>query len=424
MGAVATGLVLQGTLAVSGILVARMLGPEDRGQLALMMVFPVALAQLVGLGLPLAATYFISRAREIAGPLTRSLLPVAAGQGALLLAIHALALVAVFAGGETSAWRAALLTLVVGPAILGQYYALGILQGQARFWAFNLCRLVPFVSYGMVVLAVFVTGGVDIEVIAAVWAATYLLGAAVAVVVTARGVAGGPSDGAPSRGELLRFGTKSFVGWASPVESFRLDQVVVGLFLSPVALGLYVTGLAFTNLPRFIAQSVGAVAYPTVAAKRTPTEARRSIWRFFWGTVAISAVIVAVIWVLADWLVPLLFGAAFDDAVGLTRILLISALLFSARRILTDATRGVGYAGLGTLAELLSWLVLVPAVALLAASFGAEGVALALALASAVSLATLAGGFLIGSRREVATALRAEAMGAIPALPQPTAPPT
>jgi O-antigen/teichoic acid export membrane protein len=274
------------------------------------------------------------------------------------------------------------------------------------------------------ILAVFVTSGADIEIIAAIWSVTYLLGASVAVLITARGVPRGESSEAPSRGAMLRFGSKSVLGWASPVENFRLDQLVVGLFLSPVALGLYVAGLALTNLPRFIAQSVGIVAYPAVAAKATPIEARRTVWTFFWGTVAVSAVIVAAIWVLADWLVPLLFGAAFADAVGLTRILLISALLLSARRALTDGTRGAGYAGLGTIAELVSWVTLIPAVALLAASSGAEGVALALGLASAVSLATLAGGFLIGSRRDVATALRAESMVSSPALPQPTSPPT
>ena len=48
------------------------------------------------------------------------------------------------------------------------------------------------------------------------------------------------------------------------METFRLDQAVVGLFLTPAALGLYVVGLAFANLPRFIAQSVGYIAYPRI----------------------------------------------------------------------------------------------------------------------------------------------------------------
>ena len=41
---------------------------------------------------------------------------------------------------------------------------------------------------------------------------------------------------------------------------------VIGLFLAPAALGLYVVAQAFTNLPRFISESVGAVAYPNIAA--------------------------------------------------------------------------------------------------------------------------------------------------------------
>ncbi len=69
---------------------------------------------------------------------------------------------------------------------------------------------------------------------------------------------------------MVAFGAKGLLGANSPIEYYRVDQAVVGLFLTPVALGLYSVALAFTNLPRSIANSLGVVAYPHVAVQRTP----------------------------------------------------------------------------------------------------------------------------------------------------------
>ena len=71
-------------------------------------------------------------------------------------------------------------------------------------------------------------------------------------------------------------------GGSPPVETYRVDQSVVALFLAPTALGYYVAALAFTNLPRFVAQSFAIVANPAIARQPTHEAATRSMWRFFW----------------------------------------------------------------------------------------------------------------------------------------------
>ena len=96
----------------------------------------------------------------------------------------------------------------------------------------------------------------------------------------------------------------------------RPDQVVLALFLSPAALGLYVVGLAFTNLPYFVAKSVGLITFPWVASRPEKADARRTMWSLLWLTTGIAVVIVAVLCATAHWLVPFFFGGEFDDAVG------------------------------------------------------------------------------------------------------------
>jgi hypothetical protein len=54
------------------------------------------------------------------------------------------------------------------------------------------------------------------------------------------------------------------------------------------------------------------------------------------------------------------------------QILLVFSLFLSAGRVPTDASRGIGQHGLGTVAEVVSWLSLVTGIGLLAPRFGAR----------------------------------------------------
>ena len=271
------------------------------------------------------------------------------------------------------------------PAILGQSYGTAILQGQQRFLAFNVLRALPATSYAVAVLAIFVVGGGNLEWVVVGWIVASLVSAAVTLFVAFRPVRLRQAHRSPERlRSMLSFGIKGLLGWTSPVETFRLDQAVVGLFLTPAALGLYVVGLAFANLPRFIAQSVGYIAYPRIAGRRGD-EAWKELWQFFWLASGAAALVVLALELSVAWLVPVFFGDEFSGAVPLTRILLIGALFLSARRVLTDGAQGLGRPGLGTIAEVSSWVFLLPALGIFTPLWNARGVALALTVSAALA---------------------------------------
>jgi O-antigen/teichoic acid export membrane protein len=265
-----------------------------------------------------------------------------------------------------------------------------MLQGKQRFAAFNALRLLPATVYAGGVVALFVVGGDSVLSVVLL-----TMGANLAIGVTTLAVGlrvAGRADAAVQRGDIsamLRFGLRGLLGSVLPIESLPLDQMVLALFLAKDALGLYVVGLAFTNLPRFVSQSVGLVAYPAIAGQTDAKAAKRSLWAFFWLTMAAAVVIVVPLWLAAGRLVPFFFGGDFRDAVAVTRILLPGALFAAGRRILSDGMRGRGHAAAGTVAEVASWFWLAPALAILVPLWGVNGVAAALSGSYAVSLAAL-----------------------------------
>lgn len=387
---VATGVIGQGAVLVSGILVARLLGPELRGYVALLVLFPSFLSIVGGLGVPEALTYFIARDPHASRAILRSVLHLGLVQALVLCVIHALLLWLTIRDYPAAVRVAGLISLMWVPAALAIQYGFAVIQGHRRYKTLNRRRLLAPTLYSMAIIPVFTFGIDDVRVIISLWVTAYSI-AAVATVTAAVLPLPASVDTVPvpGSGDMIRFGLKSFVGSTSPVETFGVDQAIIGLFLSARSLGLYVAAISFTNLPRLIGRSVGLVAYPHVAAMRDMQEAKRSIWRLFWFTVVLCTAIVTLLGVVATRLVPLLFGDAFRESVPLVRVLLIGALFFGARRVLGDGLRGAGYPMANTIAEVCSWAWLIPSLAVLAPRWGTGGVAVALTSASLVGLVVL-----------------------------------
>lgn len=392
LGSLGSAVATQGFVLVTGILAARLLGPIDRGHLALIWTVTLVLSQLGTLGLPLAVTYEIAGGRATALSLLRDLGASVRRQIALVTALQAL-LILVLVATTSTPGGAACLSVAVVPASLVQSFVIAALQGAQRFREYNLLRLVSVAVYAVVLLVLAIIGSPDLMMVTAAWVASWLV-AGVATVLLARRVfvddiSGGAAVATASPAALRRFGLRGLFGWVSPTETLRVDQLVVGLVLSAYDLGLYVAALAITNLPRFLAQAVGSVAYPRVAAEPDIVSQRRRMWRYMGLGTSVSAVIASLLAVAADPLVRLAFGDTFEGAVGPLRILLFATVILCARRVLSDAMRGAGFAGATSRAEAASWLSLVPTLPLLGLVYGLAGVSVALCIAYLVSLCTL-----------------------------------
>ena len=386
-------------LIMSGVLVARGLGPEDRGYLALIVVVSGICVLVGSLGLPTAVTYYVARFPAGAREIARSLALPFAGQTVATVAVQLVVLFAFVHGDPRRVGVAALISLLLVPGILSHSYGLAILQGQERFRPFNVLRILPTAMYAFAVLAVFVLGLANLVILMTTWAVSLFVGGLLALGIALRGL---PAEEeyveGPGRQRLVRFGLKSLVGSTSPIEALRLDQALVGLLLTPVTLGLYVVAQAFTNLPRVVALSVGMVAYPHVASQPDQASGRRALWRYFFIGVAIAALVIAALEVGSAQLVHVFFGDQFQAATPIARVLLVATLFMCARRVLTDGVNGLGRPGLGTIAEVTSWVLLIPTIAVFLPTHGAVGVALALALSWLLSLLLLIGLVLASAR--------------------------
>jgi O-antigen/teichoic acid export membrane protein len=406
LGSLGSSLWIQGFVLVSGVIAARLLGPDDRGYLALIWTVALVVTQLGTLGLPLAVTMELAQGRATVRSLIRDGAKSVLTQTVGVVGAHAVGIGLLTALTDTPA-AAAWCSLPVSVAIMAQSFAVAVVQGRSDFATLNRLRLLPVALYAGALVGLAIAGSATLTAVTAVWVAGYL-GAAVAAGLVVKKIADAEradSDGPPvSLTDMRRFGRRSLLGWASPTETFRIDQLIVGVFLSAHSLGLYVAALAFTNLPRFFAQGLGLMSYPAVAAA-APRERGRVLVRFAIIGSGVSLATCGLLAALAGPLVTVAFGDEFSPAIGPLRILLAASALLCVRRVLTDGLRGAGFAGAGSRAEALSWGILVPAIAALAPPLGLTGVALALCATYAASLALLS----VTALRFIRASLRDEA---------------
>jgi O-antigen/teichoic acid export membrane protein len=382
---VATGFAGQLALVASGVILARSLGVHDRGRLAILVLTASVLSQLATMGVPTALTYVTARGERGAGRVFEGIRRLIAIQLAMAMAIQLAVLVAIDYASRDIGGVLIAAALVLTSATMFQQYGLAALQGARRFRAFNICRTIPAAGFSALAGAATLFMHIDLYLAIMLLAATNVAAAATTVATACLRRSGGtqrPLDGR----FLTRFGLRALLNTSSPVETLRLDQAVVGLLLSTRALGLYVVAAAFTNLPRFVAQSVGMVAYPEVAAVGKGPDARRRIWGFVAvGTGFVLAIAVA-LEVAAGWLIRSFFGPEFVAATSACRVLIGAAALVGIRRILADSLNGLGKPQLGSYAEIVSWIGLALTLPLGAISGGLVGVAASLLVSAAGSL--------------------------------------
>jgi O-antigen/teichoic acid export membrane protein len=399
---VLVSIAIQGLNAVTGVLLARALGPSGRGELTAAFLWPWILALVVSFGVMEAATYRTAKAPEAAGVVLGTSLVIAAGQSLIAIAVGAGLIPLVLSGHDSSVVWAGLAFLSHIPFYLAGAYAGYVLNGIDEFRVFQAYRfgLTAVAAVGIVALAAVGSLSVTLAIAAYVFAHAVV---AVATVWAALVRIGRPSvDRAVGR-ELLSFGVKSHSSTVPTLLNQRLDQLVVSVVLSSTSLGLYAVAVTLSSLTSAVGASVLLVALPAVARGRSDPQRLEISRRYVSGALLISTVVTAPLVVFAPQLIELFFGSDFRSAGDVSRIVLVATVALATGRALNAALKGVNRPLDAGIAELGALGITVIALAALLPAFGLIGAGLASLLAYTASTVWMARKLrrALGARRTV-----------------------
>lgn len=328
---------------LSGPLAARLLGPAGRGEVAAIQNLFWLTAILAMLGLPEAATYFTARHPGEAGHVLATGIALTVLAMPVCFAVMYPLVPRILAAQPAETRHAAREILLAVPLYVAIVVGTNTVRGANKLIHWNLLRLLPGGGWLVFLAGAWFWGMKDPVRIAFGYIAVLACIVAPVLWIAGRLV---PSSWSPSpklAAPMLRYGMP-LAGAAIPQTlNLRLDQILIGAFLPPYQLGLYVAAVAWSTAVFLMPNAIGNVLFPRIAsAAASPVERVRTLAQGVRIGILTSGTVGIFLLALTRYAIPLLFGKAFAPAVAVAYILIFAAVICALNIIFEESLRGLG----------------------------------------------------------------------------------
>lgn len=366
--------------SIGGILLARSLGANDRGEFVAVLQWPATLGSLASLGITQSTCFWISRRRDEGAAITAIAARAAVLTG-VVVAVLGLGLAPVIGRTDTAT---ALLRIVfaLSPVfVVGGVWISSLQAVDIATW--NRARAFQPVTYFSAVLGLSVFQRLTLTTATLAFCCSLLVQAAFARHQSRRNVIGREPSPPGTLRTLYRYGVRV---WASAVPqaiNVRVDQLALSVMpaVASSQLGVYAVAASLSWLALPAATAFGAVAFPAVAASTDEGTIRRIERLSLLGSAAAAAAALGVACVAAPFAIPLLFGSDFQGAVTVLWLLAPGTVFLAMNRVLADLLQGRGRPLLTSVGEGSAAVLTVVMLFVLIPRFGIRGAAAASSVA-------------------------------------------
>ena len=379
-----TMITMVGILAINvltGIITARTLGPEGRGEQAALILWPEFMANVITLGIPSALVYNLRRYPEERSNFFSAAVILCAILGVGSATVGILFLPQWLSQYPTETIRMAQLLMPIVPIfLLAQLFALA-LDACSQFAISNIGRyMMPLgtllLLYGLVI---------SHNITPYTAALAYILPGIVVFlsrVAYLRKVFKFQWSGlTKTYRRLMSYGVRSYGVELVKTLSGKLSQVVIVGLLSSSNLGIYVVALNLSRMMNVFQTSFVTVLFPTVAG-RPRKEVVALTGRAVRVSLALSCLAGIIVSFMAPVVLNVLYGEKFLAAIAVFRILLVEIIISGTVWVFLQAFMAVGKPGFVTLLQGLGVAISIPLMFLLVPVYGLEGAGMALLCSS------------------------------------------
>ena len=342
------GIALAGFM--SGLILARVLGPEGRGQFATVVLWPTVLATFGELGLGFTLAYFAGKSREsIDGLWTLAWVASLLVGGMVSLAgLMILPSQLTLTGMALAALQWNMITV---PVMMLSGFLAYLLLGSGYLFEFNLVRACSAICYTFGIVGVVVVGLSGINTFTAVFVIAQCASCGLAIVFVFFRLHPAWRWQPQLIKPVFKYATKTYASGLMAQANLRLDQLIMTIVISPIQLGLYVVAVAVSGIASPLYNAVAIVVLPRVIRSANRLiggyEAIRHMKIMFFSGVPITVVLC----ILMPWILPVLFGNEYQLSILPAQILLVAAFFQGGVIVLGHSLRGLEYPGRTTISE-------------------------------------------------------------------------
>ena len=377
------------TAALSGVLIARTVGPTVRGEYAAVISWFGVLLLVGEMGQSASVCFYVAsdpqRARGYVA--TSRAMMLVTGAVALVVGLVEAPVLAHGNPGLTGAYRIAFAGSVI--AFIGTSYTFSLQSKNMKQWNLVRASQPVLALLGIVLLRRLHLLALDTAVEAVIVTMAIQLGYAY---YWCR-----HSDLAPGHARvnlirpLARYGVTQLAAVTPAAVNSYLDQLVLSQLVPPAELGRYAVAVSVTLIPVPFVSAIGNVAFPRLAAARRVVSAggHQLQWTAVVGSAVAASAILLPIAAIAYWLIPEVFGPAYRGAVPLLWILTPGGIFLACGQVVGDLLRGLNRPGLVAAAQGLAAVFTVILLIALLPSTGVAAAAIASTVAYGIALAVM-----------------------------------
>jgi O-antigen/teichoic acid export membrane protein len=376
-------------LGLETIAIARVAGPSGVGVFALLRVLPGLLGVVVSGGLPTGVPFFFAQNERRGLRATVIVMMLGAGViGTLLWVVGTGVMQEVFfsnlSRGLVVLAGCTVFTQLIVATAKGTSQGRGDMPGANQVIVLEEAMFLP--AYGLLWLTG--THGMLLIIISLL-----LADVATSIVAWRRLARRGYffQIGLPSFSlgrEVWWYGTRGEIGAVLSLLNLRLDFALLDVFAGTAVVGTYAVASKFAELVRLIPVAITYVLYPRFS-RDTEEQATADTRRMLGPATALTFVGAILLGLSAPLVLPLLYGAQFDAAVGLAQLLLVGLSVEGAAGVISAYLYGVGRPGLNSVAMGAGVVLTIVLDLLLVPTHGSTGAAIASTVAYLTTTASL-----------------------------------
>ena len=341
----------------SSVMLARMLGPRDRGIFELILLIHAVILRFGTLGLDASSVYFSGRNEFKLKDIVSNALSLSIVFGIILILLFfIISRFGVFINFLSSnsinplyLW----LVILTNPIYLLFYFFNHILLGKEEVKKYNIINIfhtflfLLFVFIFLYLLNQQIIGGIISYILSIILVTLLLIFYIRKISVIAFGF-----NKILFR-ESMKYGLKSHIGNIAQFLNYRLDMFLIAVFLTPTEVGYYIISVSLVEKIFMIPNAIATVLFPRVASLKE-CDANNITSKVSRHTFIIVLFLSFFIALLSNPFIRILFGSIFLPAVMPLIILLPGVIALSVAKILSSDIAGRGKPQYNTYASIVS----------------------------------------------------------------------
>jgi len=371
---------------VSGIIIARVLGPEGRGLFSLVIMIPTMTVAVVNMGINVSNVYFIGKNKYPIGSIVGNALfysLIVGGSVAFFLTILEPLLNSYFLKGVSRIYLYTAIPLI--PFLLMSENIYYVLLGYRKVIRLSILRLINPLTYLTILVVTYYFFQLSVygAILANISGVLVCLSVGIYFLIKS-GYCVAFSLNKTLYMKSFKFGFKQHLGSIFQLLNYRLDLLIIAALLTSAEVGQYSVAVVIAETIWYIPSSLGQILYPKTAS--SDTKAANTFTPFVCRTnILLTSIAILILYGISGTIIPWLFTSEFYPSVMALKLLLPGTLFLGINKVLASDLTGRGFPQYSTYAAFFSLIFTIIFDFLLIPRFGINGAALASSISYMIS---------------------------------------